>query len=33
MMTTALRGWRSFDIRSPLLIYVSNGEPVVRSHN
>jgi hypothetical protein len=28
VMRTTLRGWRSFDIRSPLLIYVSKGEPV-----
>jgi hypothetical protein len=32
-MTTALRGWRSFNMRSPLLSYVSNGESLVRWHN
>ncbi|MGA8125365.1 MAG: hypothetical protein WB967_14330 [Mycobacterium sp.] len=28
VIRTAPRGWWSFDIRSPLLIYVSKGEPV-----
>jgi hypothetical protein len=28
VMTTALRCWISFDIRPPLLIHVSTGEPV-----
>jgi hypothetical protein len=28
VMATAPRGWRSFDISSPLLIYVSKGERV-----
>jgi hypothetical protein len=32
-MTTALHGWRSFNVRSPLLSYVSNGEPFVRWRN
>jgi hypothetical protein len=28
VMRTTLRGWRSFDVRLPLLNYVRNGEPV-----
>jgi hypothetical protein len=28
VMRTTLRGWRSFDIRTPLLIYFRKGEPV-----
>jgi hypothetical protein len=31
VMTTALRGWRSFDLRPPLLIHVSKGGPVFAS--